>query len=74
MKSQEVQTNMDNVGAGIASMRGAEADSFLHKQDETYRSHHRETEAAGTGCQLRLKTSAAAGVLQSRRGAGRVVS
>jgi tripartite-type tricarboxylate transporter receptor subunit TctC len=37
MKSQEVRTNMDNVGAGIASMRGAEADSFLHKQDETYR-------------------------------------
>jgi tripartite-type tricarboxylate transporter receptor subunit TctC len=37
MKSKELETNMDNVGAGIASLRGTEADNFLHKQDETYR-------------------------------------
>jgi tripartite-type tricarboxylate transporter receptor subunit TctC len=37
MQSKEVQSNMENVGAGLASMRGAEAEDFLHKQDKTYR-------------------------------------
>ena len=37
MKSQELQKNMDNVGAGVAFIRGADAKTYLAKQDETYR-------------------------------------
>ncbi len=37
MQSKDVQTNMDNAGAGLAFLRGAEAKDFLAKQDETYR-------------------------------------
>lgn len=38
MESAEVRKNMDNAGAGVAFLRGAEANAFLAKQDETYRS------------------------------------
>ena len=38
MDSEEVRKNMDNAGAGVAFLRGAEANAFLAKQDETYRS------------------------------------
>jgi tripartite-type tricarboxylate transporter receptor subunit TctC len=37
MKSKEVLANMDNVGAGVAFLRGEEAKDFLAKQDATYR-------------------------------------
>jgi tripartite-type tricarboxylate transporter receptor subunit TctC len=37
MKSKELQKSMDNVGAGVAFFRGADAKAFLAKQDETYR-------------------------------------
>lgn len=37
MKSKEVLTNMENVGAGVAFLRGEEAKDFLAKQDATYR-------------------------------------
>jgi tripartite-type tricarboxylate transporter receptor subunit TctC len=36
MKSKEVLANMDNVGAGVAFLRGEEAKDFLAKQDATY--------------------------------------
>ena len=37
MQSKDVHTNMDNAGAGLAFLRGAEAKAFLAKQDDTYR-------------------------------------
>jgi putative tricarboxylic transport membrane protein len=37
MESTELRASMDNAGAGIAFLRGAEANSYLAKQDETYR-------------------------------------
>jgi tripartite-type tricarboxylate transporter receptor subunit TctC len=37
MESKDVHTNMDNAGAGLAFLRGAEAKAFLAKQDDTYR-------------------------------------
>ncbi|MGC1467244.1 MAG: tripartite tricarboxylate transporter substrate binding protein [Pseudolabrys sp.] len=37
MQSQDVKTNMDRAGAGLAFLRGAQAKDFLTKQDETYR-------------------------------------
>jgi tripartite-type tricarboxylate transporter receptor subunit TctC len=37
MKSASLEKNMDNAGAGVTFFRGAEAKSYLAKQDETYR-------------------------------------
>lgn len=37
MKSQEVLANMNNVGAGVAFLRGEEANQFLVTQDAAYR-------------------------------------
>jgi hypothetical protein len=38
MKSKEVETNMNNVGAGIVFLLGQQAADFLAKQDAIYRS------------------------------------
>jgi tripartite-type tricarboxylate transporter receptor subunit TctC len=37
IQAPALQRNMDNVGAGVAFYRGADAKAFLAKQDETYR-------------------------------------
>ena len=37
MHSKEVQANMDHAGAGVAFLRGDAAESYLAKQDATYR-------------------------------------
>jgi tripartite-type tricarboxylate transporter receptor subunit TctC len=37
MKSEEVRTNMDRMGAGVVFMRDQVAKDFLAKQDTTYR-------------------------------------
>lgn len=46
MRSAEVKKNMDNVGAGVAFLRGAEAKAYLASQDETY---HRIINKLGLG-------------------------
>jgi tripartite-type tricarboxylate transporter receptor subunit TctC len=37
MASKELHAGMDNAGAGIAFLRGTEANTYLARQDETYR-------------------------------------
>jgi tripartite-type tricarboxylate transporter receptor subunit TctC len=37
MKSDEVRKNMENAGAGLAFLDGAEGKAYLAKQDDTYR-------------------------------------
>jgi putative tricarboxylic transport membrane protein len=37
MNSTEVQANMEKVGAGVAFLRGGQANAFLARQDATYR-------------------------------------
>jgi tripartite-type tricarboxylate transporter receptor subunit TctC len=37
MKSDDVRKNMENAGAGLAFLDGAEGKAYLAKQDDTYR-------------------------------------